>query len=236
LAVAPDGRVAVAEATTASVLIFNPDGVLAYAIQQILIEPSDTAFTATGELLVADARQGILSIDAQGNIQWTMAKVSSPRGVAVAPDGTIFVADTGGQRILQLNPAGEIIKEFRGEKRLGQPTGVAVSPTGLIAVGDPAAAAVFILSPADQVLLTILITAGADTSDRKPAVLWLNETTLLYTDATAGQMFLIDQTGTVIKEWSGLKRPNDLAIGPDNQLYLLEAGANRVAPMPLPAP
>jgi len=70
----------------------------------------------------------------------------SPRAVAVAPDGSLYVADTGNNRIQHLSPSGEVLQVWgqygdatQGDAPGGafnEPWGVAVAPDGTVYVAD----------------------------------------------------------------------------------------------------
>ncbi|MCJ7531817.1 MAG: SBBP repeat-containing protein, partial [Anaerolineales bacterium] len=70
----------------------------------------------------------------------------APRGIAVAPDGSLYVADSGNHRIQHLNPDGQVLQAWgsfadrsKGEAPGGtfyEPWGVAVAPDGAVYVTD----------------------------------------------------------------------------------------------------
>jgi predicted membrane-bound mannosyltransferase/DNA-binding beta-propeller fold protein YncE len=91
-----------------------------------------------------------LTIDANpilyGNDQY---QFNSPRDVAAAPDGSLYVTDSLNHRILHLNPDGTLVQEWgefatsdanTGEiapqGRFNEPWGVAVGPDGSVYVAD----------------------------------------------------------------------------------------------------
>ena len=88
-------------------------------------EPVDVALGPDGSLFIADAGGRIRKVNPVGVISTvagggsptdglgdnrlaTGAALSSPRGVAVAADGTVFVADTGHDRVRKVTPTGVI--------------------------------------------------------------------------------------------------------------------------------
>jgi len=70
----------------------------------------------------------------------------SPRAIAVAPDGSLYVADSGNNRIQHLSPSGEVLQVWgqygdatQGDAPGGtfnEPWGVAVAPDGTVYVAD----------------------------------------------------------------------------------------------------
>ena len=71
---------------------------------------------------------------------------SAPRGIAVAPDGSLFVADSRNYRIVHLDPTGLYLNSWGSyanvlegpapEGTFNEPWGVAVAPDGLVYVAD----------------------------------------------------------------------------------------------------
>lgn len=64
---------------------------------------------------------------------------SEPRGVAVAANGDVYVADTKNNRVQELSPSGEYLMQFgssEGSGKLKEPQGVAVAPNGDVYVAD----------------------------------------------------------------------------------------------------
>lgn len=81
--------------------------------------------------------------------QATSAQLKIPFGVAVAPDGTVFIADTGNNRIRKVTPAGVILAVAgtgvsgfigdggpAGQAQLSGPEAVLVEPNGNLLIAD----------------------------------------------------------------------------------------------------
>lgn len=131
-----------------------------------LASPWDVAVSADGSLYIADlSNSRIRKVDPAGIITTvagngsfsfcgdggpaTSACLAGPRGVAVAADGSVYIADTGNQRIRKVNSAGIItivagngLGGFSGDggtatsARLNNPVSVAVAPDGSLFIGD----------------------------------------------------------------------------------------------------
>jgi len=75
-----------------------------------------------------------------------VGQFQSPYGIAVAPDGNLYVADSGNNRVQHLNPSGEVLQVWgqygdatQGDAPGGtfnEPWGVAVAPDGTVYVAD----------------------------------------------------------------------------------------------------
>jgi sugar lactone lactonase YvrE len=96
--------------------------------------PSSVAFDAAGNLYFADTNRhvvyestlaGVLSVVAGNGVQGffgdggpaTRAELNSPQGVAIGPDGTLYIADTGNQRVRAVG--GGVISTFAGNGHAG---------------------------------------------------------------------------------------------------------------------
>jgi hypothetical protein len=123
-----------------------------------LSAPAAIAMRSATEAVVLDGNE-VLSVTATavqplagaaeaGNLDGPalQARFSRPRGVAVAADGTIYVADTGNHRIRAISPAGQVTTLAGSTEgftdalgplaRFDTPEGLALLPDGSIAVAD----------------------------------------------------------------------------------------------------
>src|SRR6185503_10673742 len=81
----------------------------------------------------------------------------SPRGIAVAPDGDVLIADTNNHRIQRYAPSGEFRLAFgrmgRGPGEFNVPSGIAVDPAGHVYVSDSWNHRVLKLTPSGREIL-----------------------------------------------------------------------------------
>ncbi|MBI4815822.1 MAG: cadherin-like domain-containing protein [Deltaproteobacteria bacterium] len=127
-------------------------------------EPAGLAVTQDGSVLVADKGAGlVLAIRPSGNVETiagggsvlgdggpaASASLDSPTGIAVGPDGAIYVADTGHHRVRRIGTDG-VISTLAGigsggfggdggaasQAQLDSPKGVAVDGFGAVYVAD----------------------------------------------------------------------------------------------------
>jgi tripartite motif-containing protein 71 len=107
---------------------------------------SRVAVSGQGNLLALDSETGWVHVFAPDGkvirrLGGSDARLYHPSGMAVMADGTVVIADTGGDRIVFLNADGlqqsEPIKAPDGHK-LSQPTDVSADPAGQLHIYQPA--------------------------------------------------------------------------------------------------
>ena len=150
-------------AGTGTSLLPIGDGDLAISAQ--LNSPCDVAVGSGGNLYIVDRdNQRIRKVDANGRISTvagngetqpfatgkaTRTSLFDPEAVAIGPDGSLYIADTGHQVIRKVSPDGQMTtvagdgKEgFKGDGgpaldgELASPSGVAVLPSGNLLIAD----------------------------------------------------------------------------------------------------
>lgn len=175
--------------------------------------------------------------------------MSNPRGVAVGPDGSIYVADTDRNRVLVLAPSGDVLRTI-GEQPGGtsdpgsllQPWDVAVAPDGTVYVADTWNHRIQVFS-ADGEWLRQWGHEGIPANDPSTDALWGPRAIALGLD---GQVYVADTGNKRVRvytpegEWlrdigspgsalGQLDEPVGLAVNPvSGDLYVAEAWNQRI--------
>ncbi len=174
LALAPDGTLYIADTYKNRVRALQPDGSVKTltALNDQLKQPMDVALAPDGALYVADTgtqyepgHNRILRVAQDGafivvagtgspgyngdGIPAATAQLNTPAGVAVGPDGSLYVSDTGNHRIRQITPDG-VIQTVAGtgsagysgddgpatQAQINTPWGLTVAEDGTLAFAD----------------------------------------------------------------------------------------------------
>ena len=151
VAVAPDGSVYISDGANSRIRRVAPDGVITTVCgfgpgsgeggagfggdggppdKAKLFSPADLAFNPIGQLVVSDTGNNRVRLIAYNLIQTIAgpaANLNTPQKLALAPDGTIYIADRANARVLKLTPDGKISTVASGPR----PPGVLIDPAAL---------------------------------------------------------------------------------------------------------
>jgi RHS repeat-associated protein len=201
VAVGPDGSLYIADAGNQRIRRVTPDGVISTVAGTGTICASPTGGCGDG-------------------YPATQAQLNDPQGIAVGPDGSLYIADSGDLRVRLVSPDG-VISTLAGtgqpcapataacgdggaaeQATLVQPSAVALDRDGNLYIADFGAARVRRVTPGGAISTFagtgVPCTIGTSCGDGDPA-----------TQAT-------------------LFGPRGLAVGSDGGVYIADAGANRV--------
>lgn len=161
------------------------------------------------------------------------AELLRPQSVAVAPNGRIFVADTGHARVVAFDPNGDFLFQFGNSKnglQLGAPNGV-LAANGEVYVSDSTKNRIVVFDESGTYKRQI--TAQGLGVGLIPLAMTF-DANQLYVASAPGYIYVINQDGKLVKtigEPGGkdgyLGYPSGLAIR-DNQLIISDTNNQRV--------
>jgi DNA-binding beta-propeller fold protein YncE len=241
--------------------------------------PSGIALDRKGNLYVADTgNNAIRKVSPEGVVStWAgtglagyqdglgpAAQFNGPLGVAVAPDGAVYVADTYNDRIRRIAPDGAVSTIAGGERagntdgpaaqaRFDSPAGLALAANGDLYIADTGNNAVRKLSK-DGVVSTVAVAEDKDRSSllRRPVAIAVTPDNYLYIASGAhGRVVQITPAGEVAQLVDidhppqpgygadggvRLYAPRGLALAPDGSLYATDAATFRLHHIAAPVP
>jgi predicted membrane-bound mannosyltransferase/DNA-binding beta-propeller fold protein YncE len=212
-------------------------------------EPWGLALGPNGEVIVADTfgwRVRVFDANLQPLVTFGQAPAGpvpgpfdlfGPRDAVVAGDGTLWVTDTGHDRIQVYTLTGEFVRTIgrsgSGPGEFDEPVGLALGPDGTIYVADMYNRRVQVLGPDGSYLREFPVEGwgGQDVTD-KPYLRVLADGRVAVGVPSGDVVRIYSPDGqpvAVIRpEREPLSRPYGMAETPDGKLWIVEGGAARV--------
>ena len=173
--------------------------------------------------------------------------LAGPRDVAVAPDGTLYIADTFNHRIVHWDPAtGQVLAAWGqpdaenipgSPGTFNEPWGVAVAPDGSVWVADTWNQRVQQFAPDGSLLRTVdTVPTSAQPGFYGPREVVVDDQGRVYIADTGNKRIVVlTAEGRYITEIGGggtgpgqFEEPVGLAIGPDAALYVADTWNQRI--------
>jgi len=173
----------------------------------------------------------------------------APRGMATAPDGSLYVADSRNHRVVQFSTDGALIKTFGSYGNamenpnlpgglMNEPWGVAVDTDGTVYVADTWNHRIQVFDTNGQFLRMWSTFIVGDTIDSfwGPRGITLDANGHVYvTDTGKQRVVIFDKNGNYISQFGGqglelgqLDEPVGIAIAKDGKIYIADTWNQRV--------
>ncbi|MGE4088400.1 MAG: 6-bladed beta-propeller [Immundisolibacter sp.] len=202
----------------------------------VLQRPTSVVGDERGRLYVSDAsRQAVFVFDAAaGELQvWEQAdgalRFVAPSGLALAPDGGLYVADAELGAVVRLDAAGQP-HGLIGRGRLLRPTGLARDAAGgRLYVADTTAHDIKVFDDAGALLQVIGRRGEAEGEFNYPTHLAFSQGTLYVTDTLNHRVQAFDADGRVRRIGQrglyvgNLVRPKGVAVDGEGNVYVVES-------------
>ena len=270
MAFGPDGSLYVVDMRNARVEQFAADGTflrqfgsLGHNDGQFWREssrgPTGIAVGADGAVYVADTwnyRIQKFTADGQFVAKWgtyvnlvtgqqgaDRTGLYGPRGIAIGPNGDLYVTDTGNARVVVYGPDGAFRREFgskgTGSGQFDEPVGIAVSADGArVYVADSANARISIFDPQGQPIAQWPVAEWKGKSYFEPYLALDPSGTLYATSSVTRQVLKFNGSGQVVARSGVGTGPSDtfaapfgIVIDKSGQIYISDGVKNFVTPI-----
>jgi tripartite motif-containing protein 71 len=153
-----------------------------------------------------------------------------PRGVALAPDGAVYVSDTGNGRIVRL-AAGSEPRVLVDRAWLRAPVGIAVDRQGEIYVADPGAQQLAVFDREGRPLRRWAVDEWRAGARMEPALGVGPDDVVWATDPAGGRVLLFDRLGAALGTAVAdepLEQPLGIAVVARDAAVVTDAATGRV--------
>jgi DNA-binding beta-propeller fold protein YncE len=143
MTVDPSGNILVADTGNGRIEKFSPNGTFVTSIGQFEA-PNGIAIDHTGNIYVAEigSKHRVQKLGPGGNFiaEWAPG-FYGPRRITIGPDDSVYVVDSGHNRIVKFSPDGQVLaswgSEGSGDGQFKGLSSVAVDPMNKLYVADP---------------------------------------------------------------------------------------------------
>jgi len=240
IAVDHSGNILVADTGNGRIEKFSPTGAFLTNIGQ-LEAPNGVAIDHTGNIYVAEigSRHRVQKLVPDGTFiaQWAPG-FYGPRRITIGPDDSIYVVDSGHNRIVKFSPDGQVLaswgSEGSGDGQFKGLSSVAIDPTNnKVYVADPLNRRIQVFDSNGTFLTKWSIPEWGQTLGFEDLAIDSQTGRLYASSAHMNSVLIFDFGGTRIgtltpKSPDRLEGPSALALV-NRKLYILNVNGNRVS-------
>jgi DNA-binding beta-propeller fold protein YncE len=243
IAVDPNGNVLVADTNNGRVEKFSPTGTFVTSIGQFEA-PNGIAIDRGGNIYVAEigSKHRVQKLAPDGGFiaEWKGPEPGfyGPRRIAIGPDDSIYVVDSGRNRIVKFNPDGQVLaswgSEGSGDGQFKGISSVAVDPmNNKLYVADPLNSRIQVFDSDGKFLSKWSVPEWGEAVGFEDLVIDSQASRLYASSAHSNAVFVFDLNGTRLG--SLMPKPPDKLEGTsalalfDRKLYVLNMAGNRVS-------
>ena len=244
IAVDDSGNILVADTGNRRVEKFSPNGAFVTSIGPFEA-PNGIAIDHTGNIYVAEigSKHCIEKLGPDGKFiaKWAPG-LYGPRRIAIGPDDSIYVVDSGDNRIVKLSSDGEVLaswgSEGRGDGQFIGLSSVAVDPTtNKVYVADPINSRIQVFDSGGKFLTKWPVPEWGHPVGYEDLAVDSKAGRLYASSTHMDRVLVFDLKGTssgslIPKPPDKLEGPSALALA-DRKLYVLNMAGNRVSEIDL---
>ena len=240
MAVDPSGNILVADTGNGRIEKFSPTGTFVTSIGQFEA-PNGIAIDHTGNIYVAEigSKHRVQKLGPGGNFiaQWAPG-LYGPRRIAIGPDDSVYVVDSGHNRIVKFSPDGQVLaswgSEGSGDGQFKGFSSVAADPiNNKVYVADSLNSRIQVFDSDGKFLAKWLVPEWGQPHGFEDLAIDPQRGRLYASSANMGAVLVFDLNGTRVghltpKPPDKLDGPSALALS-NRKLYILNMHGNRVS-------
>jgi DNA-binding beta-propeller fold protein YncE len=165
-------------------------------------------------------------------------KLGVPTGIAVAQDGTVFVADSSRKRVIKFDNSGRTIGSIGGEGEYQVPAGIAVNDgLGRVYIADSYGHCVKVFSYAGEKLFQFGVNGTGEGQFHYPTNVAIDRSNsnVAVVDTQNFRVQIFDKDGAYLKKFGevgdtpgAFSRPKGIGIDSEGHLYVIDAGFSNI--------